>query len=121
MTQSTTPYDDAWKTVSDPEMSCLLIPLTNLLFQRHDILPVRITAMDRELNTLDGEDSMRRTMDRSFRIGMDSQPIFIECMVRCDHTMLHRTLEYLLMDAVKTGEVTEDRMTTTLTLRSFKN
>ena len=37
-------------------------------------------------------------------------------MVRYDHTMLHRTLEYLLMDAVKTGEVTADKMTTNVTL-----
>ena len=126
--QSSTPYDDVFRTmmVDCPQ---LLLPILNEIFGKNYTGSEKIVFNQNEhfINQQDGGEEKRIT-DSSFTvIGETEDKYIFECQAVADNTLLIRIFEYITQDALDHSEISGNKLIVTipqaaiLFLRSGKN
>lgn len=126
--QSSTPYDDVFRTmmVDCPQ---LLLPVLNEIFGKKYTGNEKIVFNQNEhfINQQDGCEEKRIT-DSSFTvIGETEDKYIFECQAVADNTLLIRIFEYITQDALDHSEILSNKLIVTipqaaiLFLRSGKN
>ena len=126
--QSSTPYDDVFRTmmVDCPQ---LLLPILNEIFGKNYTGNEKIVFNQNEhfINQQDGVEEKRIT-DSSFTvIGETEDKYLLECQAVADNTLLIRIFEYITQDALDHSEISGNKLIVTipqaaiLFLRSGKN
>ena len=126
--QSSTPYDDVFRTmmVDCPQ---LLLPVLNEIFGKKYTGNEKIVFNQNEhfINQQDGGEEKRIT-DSSFTVMGETEDKYIfECQAVADNTLLIRIFEYITQDALDHSEISNNKLIVTipqaaiLFLRSGKN
>ncbi|SFL49904.1 hypothetical protein SAMN05216390_1362 [Lachnospiraceae bacterium KH1T2] len=102
MSNSNTPYDDAFRTLLT-DCSRLVIPLVNVLFDSNYSPDETVNLFQNEFYITEGDDAKRIT-DSNFSIGRYSKYRYhIECQSSPDGTIIVRVFEYATQIAISTA------------------
>ena len=126
MSNSNTPYDDAFRTLLT-DCSRLIIPVVNLMFHSNYSADEEVSLFQNESFITEGGEEKRIT-DSNFSIGSDHKTRYhIECQSSTDGSIIVRIFEYATQVAISTASSTEKETKFTLPrsgilfLRSSKN
>ena len=107
MSNSNTPYDDAFRTLLT-DCSRLIIPVVNVLFDGNYGLDDEVNLFQNESFITAGNDEKRIT-DSNFSVGSNiHQRYHIECQCRPDGSVIVRVFEYATQIAISTAESDTD-------------
>ncbi len=126
MSNSNTPYDDAFRTLLT-DCSRLIIPVVNLMFHSSFSIDEEVSLFQNESFITEGGEEKRIT-DSNFSIVSDHKTRYhIECQSSTDGSIIIRIFEYATQIAISTASSTETKTKFTLPrsgilfLRSSRN